>query len=157
MDEINNQFDDFKPAEASYVSEAISKVFEKELSEVEQFKEELDDQLTLADDPKEELTNMIIGYIQGMGDVDQVNICSYDNGKGVALDAWGFNGDEEMTSIDLFLTVYADPEKGKKISANDLDRHFNWLVRFYEQSINGSMLQDRRHQKRPVSGRRPHP
>lgn len=140
MDEINNQFDDFKPAEASYVSEAISKVFEKELSEVEQFKEELDDQLTLADDPKEELTNMIIGYIQGMGDVDQVNICSYDNGKGVALDAWGFNGDEEMTSIDLFLTVYADPEKGKKISANDLDRHFNWLVRFYEQSINGSML-----------------
>lgn len=140
MDEINNQFDDFKPAEASYVSEAISKVFEKELSEVEQFKEELDDQLTLADDPKEELTNMIIGYIQGMGDVDQVNICGYDNGKGVALDAWGFNGDEEMTLIDLFLTVYADPEKGKKISANDLDRHFNWLVRFYEQSINGSML-----------------
>ena len=140
MDEINNQFDDFKPSEASYVSEAISKVFEKELSEVEQFKEELDDQLTLADDPKEELTNMIIGYIQGMGDVDQVNICSYDNGKGVALDAWGFNGDEEMTSTDLFLTVYADPEKNKKISANDLDRHFNWLVRFYEQSINGSML-----------------
>ena len=140
MDENNNLFDDFKAPEASYVSEAISKVFEKELSEVEQFKEELDDQLTLADDPKEELTNMIIGYIQGMGDVDQVNICSYDNGKGVALDAWGFNGDEEMTSIDLFLTVYADPEKGKKISANDLDRHFNWLVRFYEQSINGSML-----------------
>lgn len=140
MDVINNQFDDFKPSETSYVSEAISKVFEKELSEVEQFKEELDDQLTLADDPKEELTNMIIGYIQGMGDVDQVNICGYDNGKGVALDAWGFNGDEEMTSIDLFLTVYADPEKNKKISANDLDRHFNWLVRFYEQSINGSML-----------------
>ena len=135
-----NQFNDFMEPEASYVNEAIGKVFEKELSEVEQFKEDLDDQLMMADNPKDELTNMIVGYIQGMGDVDQVNICSYDNGKGVALDGWGFSGDDEMTSIDLFLTVYANPDSSKKISANELDRHFNWLVRFYEQSINGTML-----------------
>ena len=141
MDE-NNQFDDFKEADSSqeYVSEAIGEVFKKEISEVEQFKEDLDDQLIMFDSPRDELTSMIVGYIQGMGDVDQVNICSYDNGKGVALDGWGFSGDDEMTSIDLFLTVYVDPNASKKISATELDRHFNWLVRFYEQSINGTML-----------------
>ena len=141
MDE-NNQFDDFKEADSSQesVSEAIGEVFKKEISEVEQFKEDLDDQLIMFDSPRDELTSMIVGYIQGMGDVDQVNICSYDNGKGVALDGWGFSGDDEMTSIDLFLTVYVDPNASKKISATELDRHFNWLVRFYEQSINGTML-----------------
>lgn len=141
MDE-NNLFNDFMEADSApeFVSEAIGEVIKREGSEVERFKEDFDDQLLMADSPRDELTSMVVGYIQGMGDVDQVNFCSYDNGKGVALDGWGFSGDEEMTSIDLFLTVYADPEKSKKISANDLDRHFNWLVRFYEQSVNGSML-----------------
>lgn len=141
MDE-NNLFNDFMEADSApeFVSEAIGEVIKREGSEVERFKEDFDDQLLMADSPRDELTSMVVGYIQGMGDVDQVNFCSYDNGKGVALDGWGFSGDEEMTSIDLFLTVYADPDKSKKISANDLDRHFNWLVRFYEQSVNGSML-----------------
>ncbi len=39
-----DQFDDFKtPETASYVNEVIGRVFEKELTEVEQFKEDLDD------------------------------------------------------------------------------------------------------------------
>lgn len=135
------QFDDFKtPESMAYVSEAIGRVFEKELTEVEQFKEELDETIEMSDSPKDTLTEMITGYIQGMGDVDQVNVCSYDNGSGVALDGWSFTGDEDMTSIDLFLTVYVEPEKSKKISAKELDRHFNWLYRFYEQSISGSVL-----------------
>ncbi len=141
MNPNEDQFDDFKvPETAAYVNEAIGRVFEKELSEVEQFKEGLDDTIEMSDSPKEELTKMIVGYIQGMGDVDQVNICSYDNGAGVALDGWGFTGDEDMTSVDLFLTVYTDPNKSKKISAKELDRHFNWLYRFYEQSVSGSVL-----------------
>ena len=110
------------------------------LTEVEQFKEDFDDILAMADSPKDSLTDTVIGYIQGMGDVDNVNICSYDNGSGVALDGWGFNGDEEMTSIDLFLSVYVNPDKGRRISAKDIDRHFNWLYRFYEQSVSGSVL-----------------
>lgn len=135
------QFDDFKTPEApAFVNEDISRVFEKELTEVEQFKEDFDDMLAMADSPKDLLTETVVGYIQGMGDVDNVNICSYDNGSGVALDGWGFNGDEDMTSIDLFLTVYVDPEKSKRISAKDIDRHFNWLYRFYEQSVSGSVL-----------------
>ena len=135
------QFDDFKVSETTdYVNETIGKVFEKELTEVEQFKEDFDDMLAMADSPKDLLTDTIIGYIQGMGDVDNVNICSYNNGVGVALDGWGFNGDEDMTSIDLFLSVYIDPDKKKRISADDIDKHYNWLYRFYEQSVSGSVL-----------------
>lgn len=139
---IDEEFDDFKVAEdAAYVNESISRIFEKELSQVEQFKEDLDDQLMMSDNPKDTLTEMIIGYIQGCGDVNQVNICSYKAKNGVALDGWGFNGDEELTTIDLFLTIYIDPESGKKtISATELDKQFNWLQRFYDQSVSGSLI-----------------
>lgn len=139
----DDQFDDFKVAEIApeIENEVVNTIVAKELTEVEQYKEEvLDEILGMSDNPKDELTQTVVGYIQAMGDVDQVNLCSYDNGNGVALDGWGFNGDEELVSIDLFLSVYQDPEDGKRISANELDRHFNWLYRFFEQSQNGKVL-----------------
>ena len=141
MNNNEDQFDDFKnPEAATYVNEAIGRVVEKELTEVEQFKKDLDDQLMMADSPKDELTEMIIGYIQGAGDVNQVNICSYRARNGVGIDAWGFNGDEDLTTIDLFLTLYLDPDENIRISTNDLDRHFNWLNRFYDQSKAGTIF-----------------
>ena len=140
MKPSEDQFDDFKvPEAAAYVNDAIGRVFEKELTEVEQFKEDLDDQLLMADNPQDELTEMIIGYIQGAGDVNQVNICSYRAKNGVGIDAWGFSGDEDLTTVDLFLTLYVNPDESSKISANDLDRHFNWLNRFYDQSKAGTL------------------
>lgn len=137
----NDIFDDFvTPETPTYVNETVGKVFEKELSEIEQFKEDLDDQLQMAENPKDLLTEMIIGYIQGVGDVNQVNICSYRAKNGVALDAWGFNGDEDMTTVDMFLTLYIDPIEKQKISVSELDRHFNWLQRFYDQSLSGTIF-----------------
>ena len=144
MEQFDNNeiFDDFKPVEeqAAFVNETIGNVIERELTEVEQFKEDFDDQLLMSDNPKDDLTQIIVGYIQGCGDVNQVNICSYKSKNGVALDGWGFNGDEDLTTIDLFLTIYEDPNNGSNISANDLDRQFNWLQRFYDQSVSGAML-----------------
>ncbi len=143
MVEQFEEFDDFKIAEEAVESENIvaNTIVAKELTEVEQYKEdELDENLSIAENPKDVLTRLVVGYIQAMGDVDQVNICSYDNGNGVALDGWGFNGDEDLTSIDLFLSVYVDPDTSKRINANELDRHFNWLYRFFEQSQNGKVL-----------------
>lgn len=143
MNQNEEQFDDFKVAEETPDTGNVvaNNIVAKELSEVERYKEEvLDEILGISDNPKDELTQLVVGYIQAMGDVDQVNFCSYDNGNGVALDGWGFNGDEDLVSIDLFLSVYQDPETGKRISANELDRHFNWLYRFFEQSQNGKVL-----------------
>lgn len=140
MGNDNNEFDDFKVAESSYASDIIGSVLEKEHSEIERFKEDFDDQLAMADDAKDELTNIVVGYIQGVGDVNQVNLCSYRAKNGIALDGWGFNADGDMTTIDLFLTLYVNPDESSKISATELDRHFNWLQRFYEQSLSGSIF-----------------
>lgn len=138
-----DQFNDFKVAEdfVDIENAVANTIVAKELTEVEQYKEEvLDEILGMADFPKDELTKLVIGYIQAMGDVDQVNLCSYDNGNGVALDGWGVNGDEDLVSIDLFLSVYQNSESGIRITANELDRHFNWLYRFFEQSKKGKMF-----------------
>lgn len=134
-------FDDFKPANAEFVNENIVKVLNKEQTEVEKFKEDFDDQLLMANRPKDQLTEIVIGYIQGCGDVNQVNVCSYRAKNGVALDAWGFNSDDaDSSTIDLFLTLYNDPADGDTISGTELDRHFNWLQRFYDQSLSGNIL-----------------
>lgn len=82
-----DEFDDFKPVgETVVVNKEIGKVLEKELSEVEQFKEDFDEQLMLSDRPKDQLTDIVVQYIQGVGDVNQVNVCSYQSKNGVALD-----------------------------------------------------------------------
>lgn len=133
-------FDDFTAAEPSYVSDAIGSILEKELSEVESYKEDLDDQLNMLDNPSDTLTEIAVGYIQGIGDVNQVNICNYRARNGVGLDAWGFNGDDEFTTVDLFLTIYVDPADSKRLSAHDIDNKLNWMQRFYEQSLSGSIF-----------------
>ena len=138
----NEVFDDFKPAEetAAFVNESIGNVIEKELTEVEQFKEILDEPLLVAEHPKDMLMATVVKYIQGCGDINQVYFCSYNSMRGVALDGWGFSADEDMTTIDLFLTVYINPEEKTKISSSELNRSFDRLYHFYEQSVNGSML-----------------
>jgi hypothetical protein len=133
-------FDDFKTPEASFVSSEINRVLEKEQSEIEKYKEDFDDQLVMSPNPEDVLIDIAIGYIQGVGDVNQVNKCEYNTGNGVALNAWSFSGDEDTTVIDLFLTIYVDPNESSKLSAGNIDRHFNWLQRFYDQSISGSIL-----------------
>ena len=75
MDET--QFDDFKSPK-TYVNDTIGKVIEKQLTEVEEFKDEyIDLPISMADAPKEELRDMYVQYIQRAGDVNQVNYCDY--------------------------------------------------------------------------------
>ena len=47
-------FDDFKEAEETpqYINDSISNILEKELTAVEVFKQDFDDQLMISDDPK---------------------------------------------------------------------------------------------------------
>lgn len=144
MEQFDNTetFDDFKIPEEqpAFVNDSIGNVIEKELTEVEQFKEKLDEPLLVAEHPKDVLMATVVKYIQGCGDINQVYFCSYNSTRGVALDGWGFNADEDMTSIDLFLTVYVNPEERAKISTSDLNKSFDRLRHFYEQSVSGSML-----------------
>lgn len=141
MEEQDCYFDDFRPSESSFLNETIGSIVERELTEAEKFKEDLDDQLLMADSPKDELTELIIGYIQAVGDANQVNLCSYKSKSGVAIDAWGFGGDGELSTIDLFLTVYVDPNDSKTLSSTEIEKYFNRLQRFYEQAKAGTILQ----------------
>lgn len=142
FDSNSEVFDDFKPVEeqGSFVNETIGSVIEKELTEVEQFKEKFDEPFLVAEHPKDDLMETVVNYIQSCGDVNQVYFCSYIPKKGAALDGWALNVDDELTTIDLFLAEYVSPDAGSKITSSELERDFNWLRRFYEQSVNGKML-----------------
>lgn len=84
-------FDDFKEKDSTpqYINDSISDILKKELTAVEAFKQDFDDQLLLSDDPKSQFTDIAIEYIQGAGDVNQVSRCevSYvpDNGAPVLV------------------------------------------------------------------------
>lgn len=135
------EFDDFKPAKVDDgVKDSVKKVIEKELSDLETFKADNDDMLYGYEKPKQALTEMMVEYIQNVGDVNEVNYCSFNSGNGEAIDAWGYSGDEEMTSVDLFLTVLVDPEKSNTLPKSEIERHFKWMEKFFERSQSGTMF-----------------
>ncbi len=136
------EFDDFKPAKGDpeYVNNTIDKIIAKELSGIEQFKADNDDIIFGSEDPKTVLTEMMVEYIQNVGDVNDVNYCGYNSGNGEAIDAWGYSGDDEYTSIDLFLTVLVDPEKSNSLPKSEIERHFKWMQKFFERSQRGTMF-----------------
>lgn len=134
-------FDDFKPAVIDDgVNTTVKKVVEKELTELEAFKADNDDIIYGSEDPKTALTEMMVEYIQNVGDVNEVNYCCYNSGSGEAIDAWGYSGDEDLMSIDLFLTILVDPEKNHRLPKSEIERHFKWVEKFFERSLTGAML-----------------
>ena len=141
MKPSEDQFDDFKPAKADDgVKDAIKKAIEKELSELETFKADNDDIIYSYEEPKQALTEMMVEYIQNVGDVNEVNFCSFNSGNGEAIDAWGYSGDEETMSVDLFLTVLVDPEKSSSLPKSEIERHFKWMEKFFERSQSGTIF-----------------
>lgn len=141
MNQDEEQFDDFKiPEETAHASEAVGKLIEKELSELEQFKADNDEIIFGYEEPKLALTEMMVEYIQNVGDVNEVNICSFNSGNGEAIDAWGYSGDDDYMSVDLFLTILVDPEKSKSLPKSEIERHFKWMEKFFERSRRGTMF-----------------
>ena len=141
MEEQIEEFDDFKPAKVEDgVNESVKKVIEKELSALESFKADNDDIIFSSEEPKQALTEMMAEYIQNVGDVNEVNYCSFNTGNGEAIDAWGYSGDEDMMSVDLFLTILVDPEKSNTLSKSEIERHFKWMEKFFERSQSGTMF-----------------
>lgn len=136
-----DQFDDFKPAMVDDgVTDSVKKVIEKELSELETFKADNDEMIFGYEEPKQALTEMMVEYIQNVGDVNEVNYCSFNTGNGEAIDAWGYSGDEDMMSVDLFLTVLVDPEKSNTLPKTEIERHFKWMEKFFSRSQSGTMF-----------------
>ena len=94
-------FNDFQPADGvEQENSEIASALQREATETEKFKEEFDDGLAMADDPKDELTKQAVEYIQASGDVDEVNPVSYSQKNRGAIDGWGFKGDDDLTYVD---------------------------------------------------------
>lgn len=138
----NEEFNDFKlpEEETAFVNEAVKREAEENITELEAFKENFDEPLLESENPKDKLTEIVLEYIQESGDVNEVSVCTYDSNNGIALDGWEFNGDEDLVTVDLFLTEFVDPAEGDKISTSILENRFKRLLRFYEYSVNGTML-----------------
>lgn len=138
---MNDEFDDFKPAEVNDgVNPDVKKAIAREMSELEIFKTDIDDILYSNEEPKMVLTEMMSEYIQNVGDVNEVNFCAYNSGTGEAIDAWGYSGDDEYVSIDLFLTVLVDPDKSSTLPKSEIERHFKWMEKFFERSQTGAIF-----------------
>lgn len=134
-------FDDFKFAQVDDgVNETVKKAVSKEMSELETFKTDNDEIIYGSEDPKGTLTQMMVEYIQNVGDVTDVNFCSYKSNSGEALDAWGYSGDDEYMSIDLFLSVLVDPEKSNTLPKSEVERYFKWMGKFFDRSVSGAIL-----------------
>lgn len=141
MTDQTEEFNDFQPAKVDDgVKDSVKKVIEKERSDLEMFKSENDDILYGSEDPKQALTEMMVEYIQNVGDVNEVNYCSFNSGNGEAIDAWGYSGDEDLTSVDFFLTVLVDPEKSNSLPKSEIERHFKWMEKFFSHSQTGTMF-----------------
>lgn len=135
------EFDDFKPAMVEdCIAPAVKKAIEKEHTELQLFKSEIDDIILGSEDPRNALTEMMVEYIQNVGDVSEVNYCSYNTGAGEAIDAWGYSGDEDLVSIDLFLTVLVAPDKSDRLPKSEIERYFKWMQKFFERSQTGANL-----------------
>lgn len=108
IEDTNSDFTDFPEEGQEQESRTVPPAIQRELTETEKFKKDFDEELEAYDDPEAEFANLAIDYIQSSGDADDVNKVSYSSGY-VAIDGWGFSGDEDQTNIDLFIAVYKNP------------------------------------------------
>lgn len=134
MEEI---FDDFKTPEENTqtLNPEIQSILQENLSEVENYKmEELDPLVSDAFNPQDILSDFVFDLIRRSGEADTIEKCSYNSNNGVAIDGWSFNGDEDLTTIDFFITKYIDSEESIKINRAELDRLFKNIKRFYVQA-----------------------
>ena len=140
IEDTNSDFTDFPEEGQEQESRTVPPAIQRELTETEKFKKDFDEELEAYDDPEAEFANLAIEYIQASGDVDDVSLVSYSRGNTVAIDGWSFKGDEDLTYIDLFLSVYRNPATDTRISRNEIEPKFNKMKRFFEMSAEGRTL-----------------
>lgn len=83
-----------------------------------------------------ELTDSILDYIIECGDTNAPEYCAY-NERMSRISAYDYN--EETECLDLFYLIKAD-NRGGKVNANKIQQCINYMTRFYNESLNGSIL-----------------
>ena len=87
-------------------------------------------------DYDQELANAILEYLEDNGEVNNPEICSFQKTR-ARITAYDYN--DEAESLDLFYLVKADSMLGK-VNNSKIQQGFNYLVSFYREAMNGTLL-----------------
>lgn len=87
-------------------------------------------------DYEHELASAILEYLEDNGEVNVPELCTFKKTR-ARITAYDYNVEAE--SLDLFYLIKADTKLGK-INNNRLSQGFSFLKRFYEESMNDTIL-----------------
>ena len=109
--------------------------------DIREFTQEFQDSIKLAvemgnTDYDEELASAILEYIEDNGEVNVPELCAFQKTR-TRITAYDYN--DEAESLDLFYLIKADTLLGK-INKGKVDQGFNYLMSFYRESMNGTLL-----------------
>ena len=88
-----------------------------------------------ADSPNYEVdafTEDVIEAMTDAGEADGFILCNCD-GRGYKINAYNISSDGDC--IDLFVSIYTGQVPQQRVSATDIDRHFNRLRGFFRRAL----------------------
>ena len=87
-------------------------------------------------DYDQELASAILEYLEDNGEVNVPELCVFQKTR-TRITAYDYN--DEAESLDLFYLIKVDTLLGK-VNRNKIDQGFNYLMSFYRESMNGTLL-----------------
>ena len=87
-------------------------------------------------DYDQELADAILEYLQDNGEVNVPELCVFQKTR-TRITAYDYN--DEAESLDLFYLIKAETLLGK-VNKSKIDQGFNYLMSFYRESMNGTLL-----------------
>lgn len=87
-------------------------------------------------DYDQELASAILEYLEDNGEVNVPELCVFQKTRS-RITAYDYN--DEAESLDLFYLIKADTLLGK-VNRSKIDQGFNYLMSFYRESMNGTLL-----------------
>lgn len=109
--------------------------------DIKEFAQEFQDNVATATemsntDYNQELASAILEYLEDNGEVNAPEICTFQKTR-TRITAYDYN--DEAESLDLFYLIKADSLLGK-INNNKVQQGFNYLMSFYREAMNGTLL-----------------
>lgn len=109
--------------------------------EIKAFAQDFQDNVRLSSDMGDsdfshELATSILEYIEDNGEVNAPEVCIFQKTR-TRLTAYDYN--DEAESLDLFYLIKADTLLGK-INNSKIQQGFKYLMSFYREAINGTLL-----------------
>ena len=87
-------------------------------------------------DYDQELASAILEYLEDNGEVNVPELCVFQKTR-TRITAYDYN--DEAESLDLFYLIKAETLLGK-VNKSTVDQGFNYLMSFYRESMNGTLL-----------------